>query len=69
MKIYNLHTRDERDVEDLKVVAYDEFDKHGKIKTNKYVEFMIKSARSWKDFMPLKDFQRLNPKIKLTTNN
>lgn len=69
MKIKTLHTNDERDVDDLKVVAYEEYDKYGKLKTNKYVEFMIQSARPWKDFMPIRDFKRLNPKVKVAGLN
>lgn len=69
MKIKTLHTNDEREVEDLKVVSYDEYDSQGNMTTNKYVEFMIKSARSWKDFMPVKDFKRLNPTVKVAGLN
>ena len=29
MKIRNLHTKDTREVEDLKVIAYEEYDKDG----------------------------------------
>lgn len=65
MKIFNLHTKDERDVADLKVVAYDEYDKKGKMRTNRYVQYTIlgKGDRTWTDFMPVKEFKKLNPTI------
>ncbi len=65
MKIFNLHTNDERDVEDIKVVTYEEYDKNGKMKNNKYVQFTIISDRSWTDFMPVSKFKKLNPKVNL----
>ena len=65
MKIRNLHTKDTREVEDLKVIAYEEYDKFGKMKNNKYVQYTIVSARPWIDCMPVKDFKRLNPKIRV----
>ena len=69
MKIFNLHTKDLRDVDDVKVVAYDEYDKNGKSCSNKYVQYTIISARPWTDCMPIRDFKRLNPKIKLAGLN
>ncbi len=67
MKIFNLHTNDERNVEDVKVVAYDEYDKNGRIRTNRYVQYTVLgnpgSNRAWTDFMPVKNFKKLNPNI------
>lgn len=63
MKIFNLHTKDLRDVEDVKVVAYDEYNKDGKLCSNKYVQYTITSDRPWTDFMPVKQFKKLNPDV------
>ena len=65
MQIYNLHTKDQRHVEDLKVVAYEEFDKNGKRRNNRYVQYTVigNGDRTWIDFMTIKDFKRLNPNI------
>ena len=65
MKIQNLHTKDMREVEDLKVVTYEEFDKSGKARNNKYVQYTIVSARPWTDFMPVKQFKKLNPDVEV----
>ena len=64
MTIYNLHSNAAREVEDLKVIAHDEYDKNGKMRTNRYVEYtVIGKNRTWKDFMTIRDFKRLNPKV------
>ncbi len=50
----------------MKVAAHKEYDKKGKKRTNRYVEFTVLGKnRKWKDFMPIKDFKRLNPDIKI----
>lgn len=65
MDIYNLHTSDKRHVEDLQVVAYEEFTKSGKKRTNRYVQYTVigNGDRTWTDFMSIKDFKRLNPDV------
>ena len=66
MKIFNLHTKNKKEAEDFKVVAHEEYDKYGKLQTNKYVEFTIVGKnRSWTDFMPIKEFKKRNPEIKV----
>jgi hypothetical protein len=66
MKIYNLHSKNTREVEDLQVVSHREYDVYGKLQTNRYVEYMvIGKNRKWKDFMPVRDFKKLNPKVKV----
>ena len=69
MKIRNLHTKDTREVDNIKVVAYEEYDKKGVMRNNKYVQYTILSARPWTDCMPVKDFKRLNPKIRVAGLN
>lgn len=65
MKIFNLHTNDQRQVEDLQVVSYEEFTRNGKKRTNRYIQYTIigNGDRTWTDFMPIKDFKRLNPTV------
>lgn len=64
MKIYNLHSKNKKEIKDLKKSSYKEYDEDGKLKTNHYVEFeVIGKNRTWKDFMPIEDFKRLNPSI------
>ena len=66
MEIYNLHSNDKKKIKNLKVASHKEYDKKGKQQTNQYVEFtIIGNNRQWKDFMPLKDFKRLNPEINI----
>ena len=69
MKIRNLHTKDTREVDNIKVVAYEEYDKKGIMRNNKYIQYTIVSARPWIDCMPVKDFKRLNPKIRVAGLN
>lgn len=66
MKIKDLHSKKVREAENLKLTKHKEYDKKGKLRINDYVEFTIIGNNSkWKDFMSLKDFKRLNPKIKI----
>lgn len=66
MKIYNLHSKDSKEVEDIKIVSHEEYDKKGKSVVNKYVQYtVIGKNRTWADFMPVKDFKKLNPKVKI----
>jgi len=64
MEIFNLHSNSKKKIKDLKVVSHKEYDKNGKKRNNKYVEFtIIGKNHQWMDFMLLKDFKKLNPKI------
>lgn len=65
MKIFNMHTNDQREVKDLKVVTYEEYDKSGKMRTNRYVQYTVigNGDRTWTDFMPIKNFKKLNPTV------
>ena len=64
MKIKGLHTNNLQEAKNLQKTSHEEYDKYGKLKSNHYVEFtVVGKNRTWKDFMPLKDFKRLNPKI------
>lgn len=63
-KIFNLHSNNTREAEDFKVVSHEEYDKYGKLQTNTYVEYtIIGKNRKWEDFMPVKEFKKLNPKV------
>ena len=65
-KIFNLHSNGTRDATDFQVISTEEYDKHGKPKTNLYVQYtIIGKNRTWPDFMPVKDFKKLNPKVKV----
>ena len=64
MTINNLHSSGPKEVEDLKVVAHQEYNKNGKMRTNRYVEYtVIGQNRQWTDFMSIRDFKRLNPTV------
>ncbi len=64
MKIKSLHTEAPQEAKNIQKTSHKEYDKYGKLKNNHYVEFtVVGKNRSWKDFMPLKDFKRLNPEI------
>lgn len=66
MKIFNLHTKNKKKIKGLKIVTYKEYDRKGKKCTNEYAEFIVIGNNSeWKDFMPLREFKRLNPDIKI----
>jgi len=66
MKINSPYSKSKNEIEDLKVTKHKEYDKNGKKVTNSYVEFMIIGKnRSWKNFMSIKEFKKLNPKIKI----
>lgn len=66
MEIFNLHSNSKKKIKGLKIASHKEYDKKGKQRTNQYVEFtVIGNNRQWKDFMPLKDFKKLNPKINI----
>ena len=65
-KIFNLHSNDEKNVKDLKAVIHKEYNKNGKMQKNKYVEFTVIGNNSeWRNFMPFKDFKKLNPDVKI----
>ena len=64
MQIYNLHSQDTRKAKDFKVIVNEEYDKNGKLRKNRYVQFtLIGKHRQWPDFMAIKDFKRLNPTV------
>lgn len=66
MQIFNLHTKNKREAENFKVVSHEEYDKKGKLQTNQYVEYtIIGKNRTWTDFMPVEDFKKRNPEIKV----
>ena len=66
MKIFSLHSNKTREIKGLKRTKHKEYDKNGRLRTNHYVEFtVVGNNRQWKDFMPVKDFKRLNPKISI----
>ena len=66
VKIYNLHSDSEKNAEDFKIISSDEYNLDGQLVTNKYVQYtIIGNNRTWPDFMPIEDFKRLNPKIKV----
>ena len=66
MEIFNLHSNSKKKIKGLKIVSHKEYDKNGKKRTNQYAEFtIIGNNGQWKDFMPLKDFKKLNPKINI----
>ena len=66
MEIFNLHSNNKKKIKGLKVTSHKEYDKNGKERTNRYVEFtVVGNNRQWKDFMPVKDFKRLNPEISI----
>lgn len=53
-------------VKNLKLTSHEEYDKSGKLKVNKYVEFMVVGKnRTWPDFMTIKDFKKLNPSLEI----
>lgn len=63
-KIFNLHSNNIKEAKDFKVMSHEEYDKHGKTQTNTYVEYMIIGKnRKWEDFMTVKDFKKLNPRV------
>lgn len=66
MKIKTQHSKTIKKVEDVKVTSYEEYDKYGKEKTSKYVEYtVLGNNRSWTGFMPLDKFKKLNPKVNI----
>jgi len=66
MKILSPYSKVKTEVENLEQTSHKEYDKDGKLKKNDYVEFtVIGKNRKWKNFMSLKEFRKLNPKIKL----
>lgn len=66
MKIFNLHSNNTREAEDFKVISNEEYDKYGKKVVNKYVQYtIIGKNRTWPDFMPVKEFKKLNPKVEV----
>ena len=66
MEIFNLHSNNKKKIKGLKIASHKEYDKNGKQQTNRYVEFtVIGNNRQWRDFMSLKDFKKLNPKINI----
>ena len=66
MKIKSLHTDTPQEAKNLQKTSHKEYDKHGKLTTNHYVEFtVVGKNRQWKNFMPLKDFQKLNPNVSI----
>lgn len=66
MHIYNAHSKDKREVKDLTVVAHEEFNKKGKLQTNRYVQYtVIGNSREWPDFMTIKEFKKYNPDVKV----
>ncbi|MBU0572691.1 hypothetical protein KKE18_03305 [Patescibacteria group bacterium] len=66
MEIFNLHSNNKKKIKGLKVTSHKEYDKNGKKRTNRYVEFtVVGKNRQWKDFMPVEDFKKLNPEINI----
>ncbi|MFH1536185.1 MAG: hypothetical protein ABIC96_03920 [Patescibacteria group bacterium] len=66
VKIFNLHSNNIREAEGFKVISHEEYDRDGKLRTNQYVEYMIIGKnRKWEDFMTVKEFKKLNPKVKV----
>jgi len=66
MKIFNLHSDSVKDAQDFQVITNDEYDSNGKLVTRKYVQFtIIGNNHTWPDFMSIKDFKKLNPKVKV----
>ena len=66
MKIFNLHSKSKKSVRDLKRTSYKEYDENGKLKTKHYIEFeVVGKNRTWKDFMSVVDFKKLNPDISI----
>lgn len=66
MEIQSRYATSVKKIKDLKRVSYKEYDKNGKLVNNQYVEFtVIGNNSSWRDFMPLGIFRKLNPHISL----
>ena len=64
VKIFNLHSNGPREAKDFKVMAHEEYDQHGKLRTNRYVEYtIVGNNRSWTDFMSVRAFKKLNPTV------
>jgi len=65
-KIFNLHSNDTKEADDFKVISSEEYDKYGKKVVNKYVQYtVIGQNRTWPDFMSVKEFKKLNPKVEV----
>ena len=65
-KIFNMHSNDTKEADDFKVISSEEYDKYGKKVVNKYVQYtVIGNNRTWPDFMPVKEFKKLNPKVEV----
>lgn len=65
-KIYNLHSNDQKEAGDFKVKAHKEYNKHGKLQTNRYVEYTIHGKhRKWEEFMSIEDFKKYNPNVRV----
>ena len=64
MKIKTPYSRSKKEVKNLEVVKYKEYDKYGKKIINRYVEFIVQGKNNqWKNTIPTKEFIKLNPKI------
>lgn len=66
MEIQNRYTKSIKKIKDLKKVAYEEYDMKGKLVWNQYVEYtVVGNNGSWRDFMPIDIFKKLNPHINI----
>lgn len=66
VKIFNLHSNSAKEVTDLQLVSYEEYGKDGLMQDNKYVKYtVVGHNRTWPDFMPVKDFKKLNPDVQV----
>jgi hypothetical protein len=53
-----------REVKDLQIVTHEEYDKNGKLKKNRYVQFtVIGKQHEWPDFMTIREFKKHNPTV------
>lgn len=68
MKIIDINGK-ERNVKSLKIVNHNiQDERSGELKVLKYVEAVLKgrSGNEWVEWYPLKEFNKLNPKRKVT---
>jgi len=66
MEIQSRYATSVKKIRDLKRVSYKEYDKKGKLTNNQYVEFtVVGNNGTWRDFMPIEIFKKLNPHISL----
>lgn len=66
IKIYDPNSDKERDVTDIKVVSYDEYNADGDLEKMKVVEFVVQGAnKTWPSFVPLDKFVEANPSVQL----